>query len=186
MFIRTEVAGADGSGLSRVVLRADMRDYDFETVRLNTRPDSVTLRASRKDTSTSMLTTLDTIVDRLEMTSNNLDIDRDTMRDLLAQQDGTVAFRLMAEVIVEDGENTLVAHEDAPAFFEFTQLVEAMPAPASFRSATAFAPGEPSAETFRTGEIAVVPALDFTLTTQEEINQLGQALFNHSVASDCI
>jgi hypothetical protein len=96
-----------------------------------------------------------------------------------------IFFRVMAEVVDKDGVKNLVAHEDAPEFHEFAQRVEALPPPVSFRSTTAYSAGTPSAEALLTGEILVVPFLQFSLKSQADAVVMAETLFEYASKAGC-
>lgn len=187
LFIVIDVVGTDGEpvALNRVVMRADLRNYDFETVQLVPRSDKVTLRVNRKPVTNAMLDQATDIVDVVGEGMANLLPDREGIRDLLSAEDGSLFFRVMAEVETSDGKSILIAHEDAPDFFEFSQSVEAFAPPASYQSTTTYTLGGPSADTLLTGHVMAVPLLQFTLISEDQAKELGQAFYNHVVSSGC-
>lgn len=187
LFIVVNVESTDGApvALNRVVMRADMRNYDFETVKLVPRSGQVTLRVGRKPVTNAMLDQAADIVDVVGEEMAGLWPDREGVRDVLNAEDGSLFFRVMAEVKTADGKSTLIAHEDAPDFFAFAQSVESLAPPASYQSTTTYAPGGPSADTLLTGQVLAVPHLQFTLGSADGAKELGQAFYNHVMSSGC-
>ncbi|MEJ6401570.1 hypothetical protein [Yoonia sp. 2307UL14-13] len=187
LFVSVDQVGSEGEpvAISRVVMRADLKSYNFGTIRMVPNNQQVTLRISRKPVTEAMLNQFDDI--RAVSSEDNRSSwpDRDGARDLLNNDRFTLYVRVMAEVITIDGQQTLVAHEDAPNFFEFAQAVERLPSPASYRITTAYAPGGPSADTLLTGEVVAIPTIEFRLPTEQKAKDLAHAFHNQAAAHGC-
>ena len=187
LFMTVNATGASGGpiALSRMTMRADMRNYDFQTVQIFPGAEKVSLQIDRKPVTNSMLDQVNDIFDRVDGSKAALLPNQDGIRDILNRDDGSLFFSVMAEIKTSDGETILIAHEDAPEFYVFTQSVEALVGPASYRSTTTYAPGGPSADTLLTGEVIAVPVLQFTLKSEDQAKALGQAFYNYAVTSGC-
>ncbi len=187
--IVVEVAGQENSpiALTRLVLQADLRNYDFETVHLTPRSGNFSLRIDRSQVDNRMLAQAKSIVDAGGARVNGLFASGQTMEEFFEADGSVLSFRVMSEVVTKaDGSQNLIAHEDAPDFFRFTESVEALRTPASYRNTTTFADGTlRSAETLLTGEVVAIPFLQFLLKSEEEAKQLAHAFHDYAAENEC-
>lgn len=187
IIVETEGDESAAIGLTRVVVQANLRDYNFNTVHFQPGQKRFGLRIDRAAFNEDMLAKAENVVAVGGETTAQLVSQMNSIRTLLEAENGALFFRVMAEVTTsEDGTQKLVAHEDAPGFFQFARAVEALPAPASFRSTTTFAHGEVGAETILTGEVAVIPPLQFWMNSLEDAKDLAHAFHDYAKARGCM
>lgn len=172
--------------LTRIVIQADMRNYDFETVRIIPSASGASLRIDRGPVDDLMLSNLSKIIEAGGARVAHLVPDEETARKLLEADDSTLYFRVMAEVVeTASGTTELVAHEDAPDFFGFVAAIEITGAPISYRSTTTFAASAPSAETLLTGEVVAIPFLQFAVASEGKAKELAHAFNDYAVDKAC-
>ena len=183
-----ETDGAAGSGIAhaRTVLRADLRHYELGTVGFFPGADRLTMRVYRKPVTEAILAQVDEVTAAGGDRMADMLPDRNAIRDLLGEKDGALFFSVTAKVVTSGEEQTLVAHEDAPAFHAFARNVEALPAPASYQSTTTFGAGESTAETLLTGEVVALPVLRFNLPSEDDAKALVHALHDHARSQGCL
>lgn len=186
--IVVETAGQAGVpiALTRVAIQADLRNYNFETVRFIPRSSGLILRIERGPVTESMLVQVADIVSAGGQVTEQLFSDNNAAKDLLESEGGSLFFHVMAEVVTaEDGTKELIPHDDAPDFFRFAESVSALPAPASYRTTTTFAQGAASASTLLTGEVAAIPFLQFTVSSEDQGKTLAHAFHNYVDENNC-
>jgi len=186
--IVVEAAGQAGApvALTRVAIQIDLQNYNFETFRLVPRSSGLILRIERGPVTESMLVQVADIVAAGGQVTAQLFSDTNAAKELLETEGGSLSFRVMAEVVTsEDGTTEFIPHDDAPKFFRFAESVSAIPAPASYRTTTTFAPGAASAATLLTGEVAAIPFLQFTVGSEDQGKTLAHAFHNYVDENDC-
>jgi hypothetical protein len=186
--IVVETAGQAGApiALIRVEIHADLRNYNFETVRFVPRSNGLILRIERGPVTESMLDQVADIVSAGGQVTEQLFSDPNAAKELLELEGGSLFFRVMAEVVTaEDGTTELIPHDDAPDFFRFAESVGAIPAPASYHTTTTFAPGAASAATLLTGEVMAIPFLQFTVGSEDQGKTLAHAFHSYVDENNC-
>ncbi|MBO9401974.1 hypothetical protein [Shimia sp. R9_3] len=184
-----ESTGQENSpiALTRMVLQADLRNYDFNTVHFTAGPKSFGLRIGRSKVDERMLEQARQVIDAGGEKLKRFFSGDQIVRETFETDGGRIFFRVMAEVVsTGEGSQTLKPHGDAPDFFRFTEAVEAIDTPASYRTTTTFAGrGDRSAETFLTGEVVAVPQLQFRVKTEKQAKELAHAFNDYAAKNEC-
>lgn len=187
--VKVESAGQENSpiALTRVVLQADLRNYDFNTVHFTPGSNNFGLRIGRSKVDEKMLKQAHQVIDAGGEKLNRHFSGDQVVREIFERDGGRIFFRVMAEVAsTDEGLQILKPHGDAPDFFRFTEAVEAINAPASYRTTTSFAAaGDRTAETFLTGEVVAVPFLQFRVKTEGQAKELAHSFHDYAAKNEC-
>lgn len=172
--------------LTRIITKVDLRNYDLKEFGIRPTAQAIILRVNRLPLRERTLEQVAKINDLSGLRAEQSPLDSENIRKILEAENGSLFYRVMAEVVSTDsGEQQLVAHEDAPDFYEFATAVEELPSPISFRSTTTFAPGGPSADTLLTGEIIPLPFLEFAVASNDKAKELAEAFGAFAKRNHC-
>lgn len=187
LHIVVSVPGDDDAQLrlTRVAVRADLRNYMFKDVTLTPGTKDVKLRINRDRVTSRMLEQASSFVDAAKEKGRNTPFNKENLRDILGAEGGSVYFRVMAEIKDEDGTPKLIAHKDAPDFFAFAQAIEALEPPVSYNITTSYSARTPSAETLLTGHALAVAHLEFDLASQRQAKELAKAFYHYAKSERC-
>ncbi len=183
-----ESVGQESSpiALTRVVIRADLRNYNLKTVRFIRSPKGFGLRIDRGPVNDSMLIQASSIIDAGADLTEQPVSEVSSLKEFLGAKNTSLFFRVMAKVVTtEDGTKKFIAHEDAPRFYQFVEAVEALPAPVTYRTTSTFLSGEISSDSFITGRVDAIPSLQFSLGSEDQAKILAHAFHDYAAATGC-
>lgn len=166
-------------GTLNVAMRADLRLYEVQTVRIIPNRETFIYYANRERATNAMFDQVDAVFAVADPSIRSMVPERDALRDILNDPGGNVFSSLMAQVETNDqGEAELIAHEKAPLVHEFAQQVLALPAPASYSVTTTYR-GD-AQDDLLTAEIVAVPPLRLTFHDEPAAQAFGQAMYEHA------
>lgn len=173
-------------GFTRRVSHLDLRVYDLKRFRLFQLENQNFLRIQKGPVKAPLLRQFYQIRKTAKETLTTELPDEAAATRHLKTAGSLTAFQFIAQYVeTEDGTFVLDQAEAAPNFYRFTQAVEALPLPISFLSETKFAPGEPSAETFRVGMISIAPNIDLSIDSALDIPAAMDTVSDYARAFDC-
>lgn len=171
--------------LTRAVLRADLRNYILTTGHITPQTGFASLRFGRSRVDDNMMEQVEAVVAAGGEQVDSILSGVESIETLLQQEGSTLSFRVMVEIVSDDGKTRMIPHEDAPEFYEFASRVEALDAPASFSAITSYSNTEPSKETMLTGYVAAVPDLVFRVADQDAAQDLIRRFAEYGAKNKC-
>ncbi|MEC8579882.1 MAG: hypothetical protein VXZ18_03945 [Pseudomonadota bacterium] len=106
--------------LTRIITKVDLRNYDLKEFGIRPTTHAIILRVNRLPLRERTLEQVAKINDLSGLRAEQSPLDSESIRKILEAENGSLFYRVMAEVVSTDsGEQQLVAHEDAPDFYEF-------------------------------------------------------------------
>lgn len=172
--------------LTRAVQSADLKIYSVEELEIHADERPAVMGIRRKSLNNRVLAQVQAVNEIISGNLSTEELSVQGLAEMLTDPNSVIFSRLAARNKMDNGEVTAESNADAVAFYDDTQRIEAVPAPASYASITGYSQRVPSADSLVTGQIFAAPLLRLSLKSTSAAEEVAAGLFYYAHQNNCL